>query len=355
MPAHSLPVLRRSRTTVLYLLALLREFRWSLGVLATALLVGTVLFLATPGEFTQSNARPTLLNGVYAAWMAMLAQPINALPSTWYLTLVCGLYPIIGLIVIGEGVVRLALLLFSKRHGQKEWMKVMASTYRDHVVLCGIGHLGIRVLEELCAAGIAVVALEKEENGAFVAQAKRTGTPVILGDMKDDHALVTAGIGSARTVIIATNDDMANLEVALDARRLNPDIRVIMRLFEQSIAQKISNAFLVDVAFSASTLAAPMVAAMSMGTRVLSSTLIANIPHVAAEMQVEQSSVLANRTVEQAERQFCCKILARTPANAPIELPPMSNVTIEPGDTLVVHTPSAQLAALAAAGQDQPT
>ena len=30
-------------------------------------------------------------------------------------------------------------------------MRVMASTYRDHVVLCGIGHLGIRVLEELCA------------------------------------------------------------------------------------------------------------------------------------------------------------------------------------------------------------
>lgn len=352
MPATPIPALRRSRTTVLYLLALLREFRWSLGMLAAALLVGTVLFLATPGEFTQSNARPNLLNAAYAAWMAMLAQPVNALPSTWYLTLVCGFYPIIGLIVIGEGVVRLALLLFSKRHGQKEWMKVIASTYRDHVVLCGIGHLGIRVLEELCAAGIAVVAVEKDENGAFVAQAKRTGTPVIIGDMKDDSALVNAGIASAQAVIIATNDDMANLEVALDSRRLNPDIRVIMRLFEQSIAQKISNAFLVDIAFSASTLAAPIVAAMSMGSRVLSSTLIANIPHVSAELPVGAGSALADKSVEQAERQFCCKILARTPASAPMELPPTSDAIIIAGDVPVVHTPSAQLAALAAAARN---
>lgn len=345
MQATPILALRRSRTTVLYLLALLREFRWSLGILAAALVLGTILFHATPGEFPQ----PSLLNAAYAAWMAMLAQPIDALPTTWYLTLLCGLYPIIGLLVIGEGVVRLALLLFSKRHGQKEWMKVMASTYRDHIVLCGIGHLGIRVLEELCAAQIAVVAIEKNENGTFIAQAKHTGAPVIIGDMKDDATLETAGISTARAVIIATNDDMANLEVALDSRRLNPDIRVIMRLFEQSIAQKISNAFLVDVAFSASTLAAPMVAAMSMGTRVLSSTLIAHIPHVSAELCVSSGSALADKTVEQAERQFCCKILARTPTSAPIELPPTANVVIVAGDVLVMHTPSAQLAALSAA------
>jgi len=351
MPAPAMPALRRSRTTVLYLLVMLREFRWSLGTLAMALFVGTILFYNTPGEFEQQQSHVTLLRAIYAAWMAMLVQPVDPVPTTWYLTLLCGLYPLIGLLVIGEGVVRLALLLFSKRQGQKEWMRVMASTYRDHAVLCGIGHLGIRVLEELCAAGVPVVALEKDENGAFVAQAKRTGTPVIVGDMKDDSALVNAGIAHARVVIIATNDDMANLEVALDSRRLNPGIRVVMRLFEQSIAEKISNAFLVDVAFSASTLAAPIVAAMSMGTKVLSSTLIAGIPHVSAELTVEAGSALADKPIDQAERAFCCKILARTPANAPIELPPDSKIVLVTGDQLVVHTPSSQLATISAAGR----
>jgi Trk K+ transport system NAD-binding subunit len=342
------PVLRRSRTLLLYFLALLNEFRWSFFVFLTFLALGTVAFYLTPAEFG-SPERATLLNAVYASWMSMLAQPVNAVPTTPLLVVICGLYPLVGLMVLGEGVVRLALLLFSKRHGRKEWMRVMASTYRDHVVLCGVGHLGIRVLEELVNANTPVVAIERDENGTFVAQAKRTGTPVIIGDMKDDTTLLTAGVGRARVVIIATNDDMANLEVALDSRRLNPEIRVVMRLFEQSIAQKISNAFLVDWAFSASSLAAPIVASMSLGTKVLSSSMIAGIPHVSAELRVENGSALADKAVEQIEREFCCNVLARMPADAPIELPPDSRAVARARDTLVIHTPSSQLATLSAA------
>jgi Trk K+ transport system NAD-binding subunit len=343
-------VIRRSRTILLYALALLYEFRWSFFIFLTFLVVGAVAFYATPEEFGRPEQR-TVLNCVYASWMAMLAQPVNAMPSTALLVVVCGLYPLIGLMVLGEGVVRLALLLFSKRHGRKEWMRVMASTYRDHVVLCGIGHLGVRVLEELASAKAPVVAIERDETGPFVAQAKATGTPVIIGDMKQDATLIAAGVGRARVVIIATNDDMANLEVALDSRRLNPEIRVVMRLFEQSIAEKISNAFLVDWAFSASTLAAPIVASMSLGTKVLSSSLIAGIPHVSAEFAVDEGSGLAGRTIDQVEREYCCNILARMPANDPIQLPPDNHVVVCARDTLVVHTPSSQLATIAAAAR----
>ena len=91
---------------------------------------------------------------MFASWMAMLAQPINAPPTNWYLNLLCGIYPVIGFVLIGEGVVRLALLMSSKTPGEKEWTRVMASTYRDHVVVCGVGRLGIRVIEQLVAANV---------------------------------------------------------------------------------------------------------------------------------------------------------------------------------------------------------
>jgi voltage-gated potassium channel len=340
----------RVHTTVLYVLALLKEFRASLGVLLVMLVVGTVLFHATPAEFGGPE-RATLLNAVYAAWMAMLVNPVNPVPSTWYLTLLTGFYPVIGFVVIGEGVVRLALLMFSRRHGRKEWMRVMASTYRDHVVLCGVGHLGIRVLEELVSANVPVVVIEKNEDSTFTMAAKRTGTPVIVGDMKDDQTLTNAGIPRARVVIVATNDDMANLEVALDSRRLNPGIRVVMRLFEQSIAQKVKNAFLVDAAFSDAALAAPMVTAMSLGGKVMNTTLIANIPHVTLEVRLEAGSELSGRRVDDAEQGYCCKILARTPEGAPIQLPPGATNRLGAGDVLVVHTPSSQLGTLAAAAR----
>jgi voltage-gated potassium channel Kch len=327
---------------------LLYEFRWTLLGLAFVVAVGTVLYLRSPGEFDEKRP-PTVLNAMFAAWMAMLAQPINSPPSTWYLNLLCGIYPVIGFVLIGEGVVRLALLMSSKRRGEKEWTRVMVSTYRDHVVVCGVGRLGIRVIEQLVAANVPVVGIEKTEADRFLPQARSLGVPVIVGDMKDDAVLASAGISHARVVIIATNDDMANLEVALDSRRMNPDIRVVMGLFEPSIASKISNAFLVDVAFSASTLAAPMVVAMSLGTKVIASTVIANIPHVTAEVTVQDGSELADKRVEDVERGYCCKVLARTPIDGPTQLPAGSHATLRPGDKLVVSTPGSQLTTISAA------
>jgi Trk K+ transport system NAD-binding subunit len=350
MAAGAIPIYRRLRTGALYVRALAYEFRWTLLGLAVVLWLGTALYLKTPGEFDEKHPR-TLLNALFATWMAMLAQPINAPPTTWYLNLLCGFYPVVGFVLIGEGVVRLALLMASKRRGEKEWMRVMASTYRDHVVVCGLGRLGIRVLEELQSAGTSVLGIEKDENGRFLPHARQLGVPILVGDMKDDEVLVQAGIRYARAIVIATNDDMGNLEVALDSRRLNPQIRVVMGLFDQSIAAKIANAFLVDVAFSASTLAAPMVAAMSLGTKALSSSLIAGIPHVSAEFRVEGGSALEGKRVEEIEHGYCCKILARTPMHGPIQLPAESKTMVEAGDLLVVHTPSSQMATLAAAGK----
>jgi voltage-gated potassium channel len=350
MSVPAMPIVRRARTGALYVRAIVYEFRWTLLGLIFVLAVGTCLYLKTPGEFDDKHPR-TFLNALFATWMAMLAQPINAPPTTWYLNLLCGFYPVVGFVLIGEGVVRLALLMASKRRGEKEWMRVMASTYRDHVVVCGVGRLGIRVLAELVSAGVPAVGVEKDEAGRFLPQARQLGAPILVGDMKDDAVLVSAGIPYARAVVIATNDDMGNLEVALDSRRLNPEIRVVMGLFDQSIASKIANAFLVDVAFSASTLAAPMVAAMSLGTKALSSSLIAGIPHVSAEVQIQGASALVGKRVEEAEHQFCCKILARTPVRGPIQLPAESRTVIEAGDLLVVHTPSSQMATVAAAAR----
>jgi Trk K+ transport system NAD-binding subunit len=330
-------------------LAIVREFRWTIISLIVVLLFGAALFLFSPTDLEDRRRTPDV--ALYATWMAMLAQPIKSPPDTWYLRLVCGFYPVIGFIVVGEGVVRLAMLMVSKRQGEKEWMKVMASTYRDHVVVCGIGHLGIRVLEQLVDANVSVVGIEKDESGAFLKQARDLGVPVIIGNMKDDSTLMDAGIPHASVVIIATNDDMANLEVALDSRRLNPEIRVIMRLFEQSIAEKISNAFLVDVAFSASTLAAPIVAAMSLGARVTGRGVIAGIPHVTAELPVEEGSRLAGKRIYEVERGYCCKVLARIPRNQPVQLPPGDNETLVEEDVLVVHTPGSQLATLSAAAR----
>ncbi len=249
------------RIVALYILAILREFRWTLAALSLAVLLGALVF----AHYSVDGVTPNLLTSIYAAWMALLAQPIYNPPPNLALLVLCAIYPLIGAVLIGEGVVRLALLMMSRRRGEKEWTRVMVSTYSDHIILCGLGHLGIRVVEQLLAAGQTVVALEQHKEGRFIPDARALGVPVLIRDMKEDQALIDAGIERAAAIVIATKDAIANLEVALDAKRMNPKIRVVMQMFNEQIAHKISDAVDVDFAFSTSTLAAPTVASMAMG------------------------------------------------------------------------------------------
>src|SRR5439155_12157739 len=169
----SLPVTPRRRPptvllTWLYLRMLLYEFRVSLILLVVALLCGVVVIAASTDAL--GHHIPVGI-AIYDTWMSLLVQPYLD-PTHWYVAAIHMLYPILGFIIIGEGIVRLALLVVSKRQGEKEWMRVLASTYRDHVILCGLGHLGIRVVQQLLAQDMDVVVLEKNEQGKFVSEGK---------------------------------------------------------------------------------------------------------------------------------------------------------------------------------------
>jgi voltage-gated potassium channel len=337
------------RALGLYVRAIVYEFRWTLLLVASAVLFGAILFAITP-EPALNGARPSFDVALFGAWMALLSQPIMTPPPTWYLTAVDAIYPLIGVVLIGEGVVRVGLLIVSRQRGEKEWMRVMASTYRDHVVLCGAGRLGFRVLEQLLEQRREVVIIEKNPEARHLSAARATGVPVLVRDMTDDEALIQAGVPYASAIVIATNDDIANLEVATDARRMNPSIRVLLRMYDQAVAAKLSGVFGVDVAFSASALAATAVAGMTLGARVLSACTIGGTAHVATELKVAPGCTLIGCSVGDVESAHAVRVLARTPAGgAPVESPPLASSRLAAGDVLVIHTPVATLPALTTA------
>lgn len=254
------------RTFVLYARTLLARFNVTLAVLSVLVIAGGVAFVFTPVQ-ALGGRPPSAYQAFYATWMALIAQQVYSPPDAWYIAAIYAVYPLFGAVLLGEGIVRLGLLLFSRERGDSEWIKIMASTYRDHIVICGLGHLGGRIWQLLHARGDAVVLIEKDPNARFVAEARAAGAPVLLRDMKDDQALVDAGVAHAKTIIIASNSDIANLEVALDARRMNPKIRVLMRMFDQHLALKFKDAMGIDEAFSSTALAAPIVVDLLDATR----------------------------------------------------------------------------------------
>lgn len=148
----------------------------------------------------------------------------------------------------------------------------------DHIILCGFGNIGVRIAGLLEPLGIPfrVITLDRQETHL---QAET----FVLGDARNAATLEAAGIQTARAVIATVDDDMTNLAIALEVRRLAPDVALILRLFDQRLAGHLKKSLGLRAALSTSLLAAPAFAAAA-GVRASTrnrrhlSTLFAEIP-----------------------------------------------------------------------------
>jgi voltage-gated potassium channel Kch len=156
----------------------------------------------------------------------------------------------------------------------------------DHVIVCGLGTIGFRVVEQLRARGVETVAIESNGAGRFVAAARSRGHLLILADSRSEDALRRARIDTARAVVLATDDDSVNLEVALSARLLRPDIRVVVRLFDPELAQLVERNFDIHYSRSVSALAAPAFVAATLGQQIEGVATTADGPLVALTLDV---------------------------------------------------------------------
>src|SRR5690606_25772808 len=166
-----------------------------------------------------------------------------------------------------QGLADFGILLFNRRARTKEWEMAVASTMNRHIVLVGLGHLGYRVAEQLKEMGEKIVILDLDPKTHTAAAARQMSIPVIQADARYPGALEGANIEKARTIILASQDDAMNLQIALKSRSLNPSIQVVIRIFDEDFARSLRSQF-GFVALSATEMAAPVFAAAAAGADV---------------------------------------------------------------------------------------
>lgn len=125
-----------------------------------------------------------------------------------------------------------------------------------HMIVCGAGDVGSRVLECLLLTDAETVVVERNPDGRFNQRIRDLGIPLLIADATLEETLERAGVMSARTIICATDQDMINLEIALNARALNPAIRIVLRIYDHDFAKYMRNHFGFDIALSSSAIAA---------------------------------------------------------------------------------------------------
>ena len=99
----------------------------------------------------------------------------------------------------------------------------------DHVIVVGLGQVGLRLALLLRRCGISVVAIDNHEEGENVGHAKELGLPVVIVRGADPSLLKRLSPEHALALAAVTADDLENIAVTLAARALAPDIRLVLR------------------------------------------------------------------------------------------------------------------------------
>ncbi|MFQ5849691.1 MAG: cation:proton antiporter [Candidatus Binatia bacterium] len=96
-----------------------------------------------------------------------------------------------------------------------------------HVIVVGYGLNGQNLARVLKEVGISYRILDMDPG--LVRQARAAGEPISFGDGSRSEILQTMGIGQAQVLVIAISDPVATARVVSQARRLRPDLYVIVR------------------------------------------------------------------------------------------------------------------------------
>lgn len=342
---------RNLRASLRDLFVLLREFRYTLLLFLILLLVGTLAFWALY-RFPDTGQRVSLPQALYAAFALMFFQFSLEFPDNPFLELLYFVLPIVGLGVLADGILRFGVMLFNKRARKEEWQVALASTYRNHVIVCGLGKLGYRVVRQLLEFGEEVVGVEQDANRPFLAALQELNVPVIVSDARRRDVLVQAGIEHASAVVACTQDDLTNLDIALDARELNPRVKVVMRMFDADLAKKIERGFGIHTAFSVSALAAPAFAVAATRANVSYSFYVDNMLLNVSQVAIAPNSPLVGKTLAQVERELEVTIVQYKSATR-MDLHPDPNIVIEGNDCIAVFAELGALGRLNALCQPQ--
>jgi len=315
-----------------YVRFLIWEFRWPLGVFAATVLAG-----GSALHHGYRREHVGWMKAFYSVFLMVFIESGLDFPDEWYLQPMFFLVPAVGLGAVADSVVRLAYLMFTKKQRLPEWQRIMASLYRNHVVVVGVGRVGFQVIKGLIELNEQVVAVDQDAEESMIDDLHELGIPVIRGNVRNAKTLAQAGVAHASSVILTSNDDLTNLDSALTARDLNASARIVLRLYDETLAEKVAGAFAMPT-ISTAHVSAPAFIAAATGRKIYQEFQLAGKLVHLTDLVIDPAGGLAGRTVGsiQADKQANV-VMHQGPSG--VDVNPGGGVELHPGDTILVIAP----------------
>ena len=232
----------------------------------------------------------------------------------------------------------------------KRRVRSMIDKLEGHIILCGFGRVGRGAAEELRKAGTPFVVIDN--NDEKVERAIKAGMLAVLADASQDETLRDVGIVRAKGLIATLASDADNLFVVLSAKTLNPNLKLSVRIAEESSEQKMRRAG-ADFVFAPYNTTGHRMARAMLKPHVLQFLDFTEQQGVDVEIEqvlVTDDSSFAGRTLADVDIQYKSSvvILAIRKANGEMLFNPSPESKMSPGDHLIAMGDSTNLQKLGA-------
>src|SRR5580692_344801 len=325
-----------------------RRMAIALGALLAVLVTATLVLhftyrLAGPGH------RISLLESVYFTVETVTTvgygdYTFRGEPA-WLIVFAIGLM-ITGALFVAVFFALVTNMLVSRRIEESLGLQKIVAL-RGHVLVIGLGTIGLRVVRKLHDAGREVAVIEKDEHNRHVSQVRTLGVPVMIADATLPEVLASARLAAASAVAVLTSDDLANLETGLAVRdQLGSrwrEVPVVLRIFDPQLAHSVKETFGFRNVRSTAALAAPWFVGAALGLDVLSTFYAGDEPLLVARLTVTPGGGLHGLQMHELTARTRVLALRRAADRSVLEHPPRRATRFEPADEAYLIGPYDEL------------
>jgi len=170
---------------------------------------------------------------------------------------------------------------------------------RNHHIVCGLGGIGVQIVNQLHSHGHEVVVIEHDPNNRFLSIVRSLGIPVIQADASLSATLTAANVERAEALLAVTSDDTLNLEIALSAKSLAPKLPVVVRNQDPQFSRMVQQVFEFEAVLCPAELATPSFAAAALGGRILGNGMTGDTLWVALATLITPEHPFCGRRVKE--------------------------------------------------------
>jgi voltage-gated potassium channel Kch len=137
---------------------------------------------------------------------------------------------------------------------------------KNHVVVVGLGQVGLRLCLLLRDLGVPVLAIDSDPHSYNVARAKDYGLPVVIGRGGSRFLLRRLSLGRARALVAVTGHEVENISIAVAAHGMTEDLHTVLHAGRGEVANETRSLFGIGVIRDLYRIGGAVLAAAALGS-----------------------------------------------------------------------------------------